>query len=71
MRLRDFVSCRRFLLPAPRDKVSRGAEQLPRVPLPASTLRTAPIKFWTLCPEVQANKGQHFAVLAASAHHRK
>ena len=35
MRLRGFVSRRRFLLSALRDKVSRGTEQLPRVPLPA------------------------------------
>ena len=36
MRLRGFVSRRRFLLSALRDKVSRGTEQLPRVPLPAA-----------------------------------
>ena len=35
MRLRGFVSRRRFLLSALRDKVSRGTELLPRVPLPA------------------------------------
>ena len=35
MRLRGFVSRRRFLLPALRDKVSRGSGQLPWMPLPA------------------------------------
>ena len=35
MRLRGFASRRRFLLSPLRDKVSRGAGRLPRVPFPA------------------------------------